>query len=360
MSETSLKLKTNYSFNDNIKLSGGYHFVETEVTNLDDVDTPVFRVLISEVLRTHGAFGQINYTSLNNNTNLILGVRYNYLDKFKKQIWEPRFNFSQRFLDYLTVEVLGEFKHQNTSQIINFQNDFLGIEKRRWQLSNNEDIPVITSKQLSLGVNFNNNGWLVSIDGYYKNVEGITTQSQGFQNQFEFVKSQGSYEVYGVDLLLRKQISHFNTWLSYSFMNNFHQFKQLENKAFPSNFDINHAVSLGLSYSKNNFKSSIGFNWHTGKPITTPIEDNPIVDQDINFADTNASKLEDYLRLDASIQYNLKISDKTKARIGVSVWNILDRENQVNTFYRIKNDELNQTLQRSLGITPNASFRIYF
>ncbi|RAJ17055.1 TonB-dependent receptor plug domain-containing protein [Olleya aquimaris] len=360
VSETSLKLQTQYSLNNTMKLSGGYHFVETEITNLDDVDTPVFRILISEVLRTHGAFAQVNYSTLNKNTTLVLGVRYNYLDKFKKQIWEPRFNFSQRFLDYFTVEILGEFKHQNTSQIINFQNDFLGIEKRRWQLSNNMDIPVITSQQLSLGVNYSKNEWLVSVDGYYKNVDGITAQSQGFQNQYEFVKSKGSYSVTGLDLLLRKQFSHFNTWLSYSLMNNLYEFKDLEDGTFPSNFNITHAANFGLSYSNNNFKSSIGANWHTGKPITIPEGINPNSEQSIIFGETNAEKLEDYIRVDASVQYDFKISNKVKAKAGVSIWNILNKENQVNTFYRIKNNEINQSVQQSLGITPNATIRLYF
>jgi hypothetical protein len=65
-------------------------------------------------------------------------------------------------LDDFTFEVLGEFKHQNTSQIINFQNDFLGIEKRRWQLTNDQDIPIIRSKQISSGLNFSKAGWLAS------------------------------------------------------------------------------------------------------------------------------------------------------------------------------------------------------
>ena len=39
-------------------------------------------------------------------------------------------------------------KSQTTTQIIDFQNDFLGVEKRRWVMANNDDIPVITSQQL--------------------------------------------------------------------------------------------------------------------------------------------------------------------------------------------------------------------
>lgn len=92
---------------------------------------PRFKLLISEVVRTHSVFSQLFYKSKDKKTNLSSGLRYNYIEKFGKHLLEPRFSLSHKFLDHFSVEVLGEFKHQNASQVINFQNDFLGIEKRR-------------------------------------------------------------------------------------------------------------------------------------------------------------------------------------------------------------------------------------
>lgn len=360
VSETSLKLKSNYRFNEALHILGGYHFVETEVTNLDDVDTPLFRLLVSEVVRTHGVFSQLGYKSKNRNSSLNFGVRYNFIEKFRKSIWEPRLSFSQRFLDFFTVEVLGEFKHQNTSQVINFQNDFLGIEKRRWQLSNNKDIPVITSKQASLGLNYSHRGWLFNIEGYIKHVEGITAQSQGFQNQFEFSKSTGTSRVSGVDVLFRKHINMFSTWISYAFMHNEYRFKDLQPNYFLSNYHIRHTATLGMTYSLTSIKLSAGLNWHSGKPTTLPITGNDIVNGEVNYEAVNTSNLEDYLRLDMSALYNFKLTNKTKAHVGVSLWNVLDRENQINRFYKINNEAVNETNQRSLGLTPNAVLRIDF
>jgi hypothetical protein len=360
VSETSLKLKTNYRFNDALHVFSGYHFVETKVTNLDDVDIPLFRLLVSEVVRTHGFFSQLGYRSVNGNSNLNLGVRYNFIEKFSKSIWEPRLSFSQRFLNYFRVEVLGEFKHQNTSQVINFQNDFLGIEKRRWQLSNNKDIPVITSKQVSLGLNYSQKGWLFNIEGYIKNVEGVTAQSQGFQNQFEFTKNKGSNNIIGVDVLLKKYVKRFNTWISYAFMNNKYSFKELQPKYFPSNYNIKHAATIGMTYSLTNLKISAGLNWHSGKPTTLPISGNEIVNNQVNYDAVNSSNLEDYIRLDISALYNFKLTNKTKANVGASILNVLNKENQINRFYKINDEELNEINQRSLGLTPNAVLRIDF
>ena len=360
VSETSLKLKAYYKINNQVQLLNGYHFVETEITNLDDVDTPRFKLLVSEVVRTHGVFSQISYISKDRKTRLLAGFRYNYIDKFGKHLLEPRLSFSYKFLDNFSLEVLGEFKHQNTSQVINFQNDFLGIEKRRWQLSNDKDIPVIQSRQGSVGLTFNKSGWLISTGVYYKKVKGITTQSQGFQNQYEFEKTSGFSEVRGLDFIVRKQLNQFNTWLSYAYMNSDYSFEGLPEKNFPSNFNIRHALTFGTNYSSERLKLSAGLNWNAGRPTTRPIDGNEIVNDDINFDSTNSSELQDYFRVDVSALYNFNLSNKTKANMGLSLWNLLDRENIINSFYRINGDEVTEIKQRSLGITPNLVFRVDF
>ena len=360
VSETSIKLKANYSVNKQLQWLNGYHFVETEITNLDDVDNPLFRLLVSEVVRTHGLFSQINYKSKDRNTNLTTGLRYNYIDKFSKHLLEPRLRFSHKFFNDFSLEFLGEMKHQNASQIINFQNDFLGIEKRRWQLSNDKDIPVIQSRQASIGLTFNKNGWLVSADVYYKKVKGITTQSQGFQNQYEFEKMDGEYLVKGVDVIIRKRLNNFNSWLSYSYMDNEYTFKSLPENTFPSNFDITHAITLGTNYTSEKLKISAGLNWNSGRPTTRPVSGTEIINNDINYRATNSDALKNYLRVDVSALYNFNLGETTKANLGVSVWNLLDRQNTINSFYRINNNVVSEVKQNSLGITPNVVFRVNF
>ena len=360
VSETSVKLKANYNINERLQLLNGYHFVETEITNLDDVDNPLFRSLVSEVIRTHGLFSQLSYKSKDNNTNLNTGIRYNYIGKFDKHIVEPRLSFSHKFHNYFSVEVLGEFKHQTASQVINFQNDFLGIEKRRWQLSNDNDIPVIRSKQGSVGLSYNKSGWLISAEAYYKKVKGITTQSQGFQNQYEFVKTDGSYDVKGVDFILRKQLNNFNLWLSYSYINSDYNFKSLPENTFPSNFDISHAITFGTNYTLDRLKVSAGLNWNSGRPKTSPIAGNEIFNTEINYGATNSDQLQDYLRVDISALYDFKLSQNTTANIGLSIWNLLDKKNIINTFYRLNNGVVEEINQLSLGLTPNLVFRLNF
>lgn len=361
VSETGARFVARNELFKNFVLKNGYHFVETKITNLDDVDDPIFRRLEGEVLRTHGIFSEFDWSAADGSTSLNAGLRFNYLPKFKKQLWEPRLSFNQRFLQNFNLEILVEFKHQNTSQVINFQNDFLGVEKRRWQLSNDEDIPIIRSKQGSLGLSYQKSSWLINAVGFFKEVEGITTQSQGFLDSYEFVRTSGEYDAYGVDFLLRKQVRKWNMWMSYAYLNNTYDFEELPETEFRSNFDITHSLSWGITFSTRKLDIAVGGKWRTGKPFTPALAGNEVTDGDINYDEANSGELDDYLRLDVSAIYKTRLGSHTGLRAGISVWNVLNRENPIDTFFRVnQQNEAQQFVQQSLGITPNASLRILF
>ena len=360
VSETGIKAKTTIRLDDRFNLVAGYEFVETQVTNLDDVDVPRIRTLISEVVRTHGLFSEGTYISNSTNTEVRFGLRHNYFDKFEEHITEPRLAIYQKITPNLQLELSGELKHQITSQVINFQNDFLGVEKRRWQLTNNNNIPILKSRQAGFALHYKNKSWLLSAEGFFKKVKGITTQSQGFQDQFEFVKSNGSYEVIGSELLINKRFNKFNLWASLSTMQNQYKFAELIENTIPSLLDITYATSMGGTFQLGSINISAGFNWRTGKPTTIPVQGNEINEGSINYAASNSSRLDDYMRLDLSAIYNLSF-DEFFGEIGLSVWNVLDRENVVNQFFRPTNDGLvNQFEQSALRLTPNVMARVYF
>jgi len=361
VSETGIKLDLDFSLNEHIQLSGGYNFIETEVTNLDDVDSPLYRLLVSEVVRSHSGFAQIGYRSQQGNTSIILGSRLNYLDKFEKIIIEPRLSFNHRFLEHFNITLLGEFKHQITSHVINSQNDFLGVEKRRWQLSNNDDIPIVMSKHGSFSLSYSQDGWLFDGGGYLKKVDGITTQSQGFLNQYEFVKEKGSYLVTGLDVFIRKKLRKTNLWLSYSYMDNNYTFDQLSTSEFPSNFDITHAVTFGSAVEVSNFKIAAGLNWHSGKPFTKPLAGNETIDNSINYDVPNNTRLDDYFRVDLSATYDYSFNERIRIKAGISIWNILDQENIIERYYKLNSvGIITEVNEHSLGLTPNALLRLEF
>ena len=358
--DNGFNIDANYNFNNAFTINGGYQFNEVSVSNLEETNDPFLNINLKRILTAHSVYAETVLQSKNKNSLIKLGFRHNYFKNFKIGVLEPRLHISQRFLKNFRAELSGEYKSQTTSQLIDLQNDFLGVENRRWVLANNNTIPIQKSKQLGLGITYNKNKLLLSIEGYYKTVNGVTTRSQGLQNQYQFINVNGGYDVKGIDVLINKQINHFSTWIGYSYSNNNYTFKDLNNSnAFPSNFDIKHQINYGSTYSWQQLKLAFGVNWHSGKPYTQVNDNTPIINNSINYNAPNSSRLSSYIRADLSATYQFKLGENN-AVVGASVWNILNRKNILNTYFTIDSNQVNTIENTSLGLTPNVSFRVTF
>ena len=361
--DLGLKVQHNSSISKTFQLNTGYQFNEVGVTNFDQINSPIFSRTITNVLITHVGITEGIFETNTKKTFLKVGLRGNYFDKFKTFLIEPRLQFNQQLHENIRLEILGEIKSQTLSQIIDLQNDFLGIEKRRWILSDNNTIPVQKSKQFSIGLTFKKNNWLINFENFYKNINGITTSSQGFQNQFEFIKSAGNYEVFGSELLIQKNFGQFYTWLNYTFNNNDYSFDELVNGNFQNNFGIAHAINWAAIYEWNNFKIALGVKWHTGRPITTPssfiVTEN---DPNINYNLPNNSKLDDYFQSNFSVSKQWSFNNDIVLQTAFSIINILDTKNSINRFYRVNTatNTIESVDTYSINRTPNISLKLIF
>ncbi len=356
--DNGIKLDARWQFNPGWDLFSGYQFQEMGVGNLEEINNPEFKRYIKRVIRTHVAFAEINYQSKSGKTNARFGFRANYFPKFNRVIPEPRLAFDQQVGEFFTIEVLGEFRSQAATQVIDLQNDFLGVEKRRWVLANEDDNPLVLSKQVSTGLHFNKNKLLISLEGFYKFVDGITSSSQGFQNQFQNIKAKGSYTISGIELLVNKQFNHVSLWASYAYTDNQYKFPTFTPSVFANNLDIRHTASFGVNIAVKRLELSGGLNWRTGKPYTLPagVDKNQIV-----YQSPNSARLPDYLRVDFSAKYNFKLSAKIRAQAGGSIWNLINYQNVFNIYYQLDtNHNIREIRQYALSFTPNLMFRVYF
>ena len=367
--ETGLKLNSKLSLSPTISLAAGYQFTETGITNEQEVNLPRFLDFDKQVLRIHALFSEINYKSPSKETNINAGARINYYSKFDKILFEPRISVNQVLARNFSVEALGELKSQSTTQRIDFDSDFLGIEKRRWVLADEMNFPVITSEQASVGLIYDTNSWMITATGFVKNVSGITSSNQGFQNQFQFERTIGSYSATGTELVINKKHRDYSIWLSYSFLNNEYTFDEFQPANFPHNLDITHTSTLAGSYNLGKIKLAAGFNYRTGKPYTPVNEENSIISDGITniiqYEIPNSENLPDYYRLDLSGEYLWQWSDAVSARINLALLNVLDTRNTLNIRYAVveRNSgelSLNEIRSFSVGITPNFAFQVEF
>jgi hypothetical protein len=296
------------------------------------------------------------------------GGRFNFIqniDTFSELLLEPRLNVSYELFPFFKTELLGEFKSQTTNQVIDLEQNFLGIEKRRWVLADGESLPITKSKQGSWGFNYDQNSFYAGVEAFYKEVNGINVSTQGFQNQNQFNGEVGSYAIKGVELLLNKKSNRYSTWLSYTFNENVYTFNTLVPNTFPNNLDVTHSLTLAGNYTYKSLKLGLGFNYRSGRPYTLPdvpnsVDDSTVPNQ-IIYTAPNSTRLSEYFRADFSAIYDFSVSNSVKASAGVSVLNFTNRRNNLNTFFRLNDaNEVERVERVSLGVTPNASFRIRF
>lgn len=364
--ETGTKLNTFYKANNNLNFLIGYQVNETGMLNQTTVSAPSYSSTKKDVLLNHALFAEAEYNK--NNTYLRVGLRLNYFQKFEKLLIEPRVNIRQKLSNHVALKLEGEFKNQTSTQIIDFEDDFLGVEKRRWVLVNNKDIPIATSKQGSFGIEFNQNKLNIDLTGFYKIVDGITASNQGFYNNFQYKNAHGSYKAKGLEFLVNKTARKYSAWISYTFSTNDYEFDTFIPSVFPNNVDIRHSVSLGFYYNIfENLKVSVGGIWRNGTPYTKPVEGNETTQNGnmtmVNYGLPNSEKLGDFMRLDASLSYNFNISQFVKASFRAGVINTTNQDNVINRYYKVdpnNSDNAVQVDNKSLGITPNVSFRVNF
>ena len=100
------------------------------------------------------------------------------------------------------------------------------------------------------------------------------------------------------------------------------------------------------------------------KPITQPLsERSHLIPNFFRFVlimmSPTPARLPEYFRADASAIYNFSLGSGFKATAGISVLNFTNRNNILNAYYQLDDDDTIEKIENvSLGLTPNVSFRV--
>ncbi|WP_271768415.1 carboxypeptidase-like regulatory domain-containing protein [Aquimarina algiphila] len=362
--DIGLDLNITYDLNTKNSLTLGYQFSDNEVfyvvTRESEFENPINE---SDRVQNKANSMYANYKFSPENKGFInLGVRtshYSVLDKF---YIEPRVNIEYPITDFLRIKATGELRYQPISQLVEFEDTQLRLENNLW-IHANDEVPVLESTQFSGGFLFSKNDWNFEIDGYYKNIDGLTSVTNGF-NTINNDLSVGKSAIFGVDVLLKKKIKNYRIWLGYTFNDIEFTFPEIQEASFPGNNDITHNFRISNTFEINNWELSAGWLWRSGAPFT----DADLVNEEIEFGAANAERLKEYHRLDISAIYrfNLSKTGNWKGQFGASIRNVYNRQIPISISYRLDDNpstgeiELDQLRQESLGITPNLVFRVSF
>ncbi|GAA4848586.1 TonB-dependent receptor [Algivirga pacifica] len=350
VTDLQLQLKGDYQFSPLLQIQFGYQASEVGIRSFNKINIPSLLIDSRNVTVNQAVFGDVSWNNRRQTTYIQAGVRGNHYQKAKAFTLEPRLRLRQTITPFYAIAITAESSSQSILQLIDQQQDFLGVEKRRWVMANNENIPLLKGKQLSLENTFKKKGVLLSAEIYWKKIDGILSKSQGFLNQYTYTDTQGKYDTYGLDVLVNYQYKTIGSWLSYSLSESNYTFPALSTSFFPNNVDLRHIASTGISYNHYPWAIAYGLHWHSGLPYT-PAEE--INEETIIYSTPNSARLSAYSRMDLSAKYTFTIG-KVTGNAGLSLWNTFNKENIIEQYYRQDQVKgiISQT-QFALMRTPN-------
>lgn len=368
-----------YNFNPVFQLNSGYQFSKTNIYYLynTNLTTPNNMLLSQEnnSNSTNAFFSEIQFKKAK--TYLNFGVRANHFSAVKEWFIEPRFFASTKISEAFTLKTSGEIKNQAVSQIVEYRNNGIGLENKIWATANNA-IPILNSKQFSVGFLYQKNGWNLDVDLYQKKIKGLTLMTDDIANssQGNFVPFyiSGESNITGIDFLLKKRFGNYRSWISYSFANTKQEFKQLNNgNSFDGINGIPHSLTWSHTYKMKQFEFSLGWKLRSGTPYTegTGTFTDPNNNLRVSYGNVNEKRLPDYQKFDFSSTYKFNFSKEKniEGKIGLSLMNVFNQQNILSRTYELKvvnspgnveEQKLVKTDKLSLGFTPNLVFRLTF
>ena len=316
------------------------------------------------------------YTSYvsDNVGHIIDSTVYKLGDKIKGyQGWEPRLSLRFAIDKDLSIKASYTYNYQYLHQVALSS---ISLPTDEWILSSTEIKPQQGS-QYSIGFykNMKNNMYELSVEAYYKDMKNLTEYREGY-SPFTIIMqtldrqyTQGEGYSYGLEFLLNKTMGKLTGWIGYSLAWSKRQFAELNGgKAFYAKNDRRHDVSISLSYDiLPNLTTSIVWVYATGNTMTVPIgfyfvDYNMITE----YSSKNAYRVPPYHRMDISINWTIRRTERFEHGLNFSVYNVYNRRNPffISIGSRMNTDKMeiqNTAYQMSLfPILPSLSWNFKF
>ena len=308
-----------------------------------------------------------------------LGLRYTTLPgNYFFHILEPRINIAY---NVIPEKVMVSSSFTKMHQALHLVSDNSGgIPVDIW-IPATSILPPEISNQFDVGIelhNFFNEHLSLRIDGFIKMQHHLLELIPGnsiykvLESPGLSIESDGKSKIQGFEVELKKQAGKYSGWISYMYIRNKRQFEVLNNgKPFSYLYEKPHNLNVVLLTALNN-KINLSLTWQftSGMSTNLPIGryavplipgiDNPVVGEAHIYGSKNSIRLKPYHRLDLSVDFIKKWSDK-KRIINLSLINAYNRKNPFFLFY-MQNNSGETTLHQLclFPILPSFNYRIEF
>ncbi|NQZ76907.1 MAG: hypothetical protein HRT61_12525, partial [Ekhidna sp.] len=253
--------------------------------------------------------------------------------------------------------------HQFLSQVKNLQFASGGFDNELWVLADGNSGFVVNGTQSMVGGVWNANTWVFDIEAFHKTANNLSVyEGVVLQPQYQFYTMD--LELYGMDLLVKRQVSESTTiWTGYSFMDSNLKIDTVNAENLKSQYVQPHVWYVGGAYQKNRWKLTLGWRAASGlyvrslgnvfaestfrpmrQPGGGPPQENPFRDLPERYPNVYS--------LDVSASYKIPKTDQRwwSATVGFSVINAFDTENLTDQVYRSREGLVSRN---AIGFAPN-------
>ena len=302
------------------------------------------------------------------------GLRMNYHPLTRDFYLEPRLSANYMFDNGFRLKFSAGRYYQFVNKVASGQS--YGYNREFWVLADNQQYPVLSSNHLILGSAYESGKITLDVEAYYKTFEGLQQQVTivdgpdrydfrrqtpvlSFDTSPTSIIASGSGRSFGLDFLLKYQEKNYQGWVSYSLGKSLQNYDMInEGNDIPAAVDRLHALDLTQMYSKGNWNFSLVYLFSTGQPYIVANRQ-----QEEQMVYQTFRRLPNYHRVDVSANYSFHIK-KARFRLGLSIINLLDRQNYYDIdrrnflFNNISYEET--SIIKSQGITPNVFLQFRF
>jgi ferric enterobactin receptor len=370
LKDIGIKSEWDWQLSNNLKLLYGgfgshqninYNYTQNDTSKLIDQHSKTF---------LGGGYAELEIDPTSK-LHIQPGMRATWYQETGKEYIEPRLSGSYTLNEHFTLKAAtGQF-YQFMNQVT--RQDILNGNRNFWVLSDGNTIPVGMSRHYMGGVSYENDQFLVDLEGYYKTLTGLTQytlKQQGFGPgggtatiQQAFYTGDGNAK--GIEVLIQKKLGKYTGWLSYTLANAQNKFAVYGNAYYPADQDVTHEFKSINMYHYDRWNFAAVFIFSTGHPYTVPLSSYTIAAADgntttaFNVGAKNAERLPDYHRLDLSATYDLlKINGNKVGSIGLSLFNVYNHKNIWYREYQLQNNQVITTDVTYLGFTPNITLSL--
>jgi len=318
-----------------------------------------------------GGYLQNKFKLLDNKLTIIPGIHTTYYEITGKVYAEPRISATYAANDKLKyIGAWGKY-YQFANRIT--REDILSGSSDFWILSDDQKVPVSQAYHYITGVNYETTDYLFSVEGYYKQLVGISEYSLRFNpnpmrmgTRYEQNFYTGKGYTQGIEFLAQKKVGSLTGWVSYTRAQARYQFDVYGDKYFPANQDITNEFKIIGIYKWRKISFAATWIFATGRPYSAPEGGYAITLLDgsektfVAAGEKNSQRLPDYHRLDLAVNYLLKFRNDLNERgnISFSLFNVYNRENVWYKEYQIVDDQIISIDKLFLGITPNITITL--